>query len=71
MHHRTRKAVEITAKTEGAQRVRWEPRGRHWMAYFDMPDGRTIKMAVSDSSHIDPYKHKGWTRQAIRNAPRS
>lgn len=71
MQYKTRKIVEETAMAEGALRVRWEPGGRHWMAHFDMPDGRTIKLAVADSSRIDPYKRRGWTRQAIRNAPRS
>ena len=71
MHHKTRKAVENAAQSEGAVRTRWQAGGRHWMAYFDMPDGRTIKLAVSDSPKIDAYKHRGWTRQAIRNAPRS
>ena len=70
MHNKTRRAVEETALAEGAVRIRWQSGGRHWMAYFDMPDGRQIKLAVSASGKIDPYKQRGWTRQAIRNAPR-
>lgn len=68
MHRKTRLVVEEVAKAEGAVRTRWESGGRHWMAYFDMPDGRSIKLAVSASGKIDPYKQRGWTRQAIRNA---
>lgn len=70
MQSKIKRAVETTAKAEGATRVEWHLGGKHDMAYMHMADGRILTMTVSKGSGNDEYKQRGWTRQFIRNAGR-
>lgn len=70
MNRKTRRAIEETARAEGAIKIEWQEGRKHHLVRFHMPDGRVASMTVSAGTGNDEYKVRGWTRQFIRNPSR-
>jgi len=62
-------AIKAAARVMGATVLRVEHSPKHHGVHIRTRDGVEFVMRVS-KGRIDPFKQKGWTRQAINRATR-